>query len=476
MYYVTTLFNLIKKMKILIIFIIIASLLTYMFSGKDINNKEINFKTWNYKEAYFAGWCFWCMEWFFEAQKWVKEVIDWYIWWTKKTATYEQVSTWLTKHREWVKVIYNPDIVSYSKLVELYWTQIDPTDNGWQFADRWSQYTTAMFYSNDKEKKILENSKQALENSKKFNKTIATKILPFKTFFKAEEHHQNYYKKHYFRYKLYKKWSWRESFIEKNWETKIKKLKTMKKWYENYSEQALKNASEKYIVLFFHAEWCSTCKAFEKKVLSENIPNNILILKVDYDTNIKLKRKYNIVTQTSFVLVDNKWNFKKRWIWSRDINDIVKKIWDNSLSTKTYTKEELKKRLTPLQYKVTQEWGTEPPFHNKYWDNHEEGIYVDIIDGTPLFSSTDKFNSWTGWPSFTKPIDENFISEKTDNSLFMSRTEIKSKDSHLWHVFNDWPSDKWGLRYCINSAALNFIPKEKLKGTKYEKYLILFKK
>ena len=180
MYYVTTLFNLIKKMKILIIFIIIASLLTYMFSGKDINNKEINFKTWNYKEAYFAGWCFWCMEWFFEAQKWVKEVIDWYIWWTKKTATYEQVSTWLTKHREWVKVIYNPDIVSYSKLVELYWTQIDPTDNGWQFADRWSQYTTAMFYSNDKEKKILENSKQALENSKKFNKTIATKILPFK--------------------------------------------------------------------------------------------------------------------------------------------------------------------------------------------------------------------------------------------------------------------------------------------------------
>ena len=475
--------------KILSILFVAWIIWTYLFfwgnwkinNNKSLEHKNINVE--NLKEAYFAGWCFWCMEGIFEAQPWVSEAIVWYVGWDKKTASYEQVSTWLTKHREWIKVIYDPKIISYKKLAELYWTQIDPTDDWWQFADRWLQYTTAMFYTNDEQKKILEESKKALEDSKKFDKKIATKILPFKTFFPAEEHHQNYYKKHSIRYKLYKKWSGREWFIENHWENRIKQLEktsfkksnSNKNWYQNYSEDLVKNAWDKNKVLFFHADWCSTCNAFEKKVLSEKIPNNILILKVNYDTNIKLKRKYNIVTQTSFVLIDKNGNLKKRWIWARDINDIINKIWDTSLSAKTYTKEELKKRLTPLQYKVTQEWGTEPPFHNKYWNNHKEWIYVDIIDGTPLFSSTDKFNSWTGWPSFTKPIDDNFTKEKTDNSLFMTRTEIKSKDSHLWHVFNDWPSDKWGLRYCINSAALNFIPKEKLKGTKYEKYLKLFK-
>jgi peptide methionine sulfoxide reductase msrA/msrB len=139
-----------------------------------------------------------------------------------------------------------------------------------------------------------------------------------------------------------------------------------------------------------------------------------------------------------------------------------------------YTDEELREKLTPLQYKVTQEGGTEPPFNNLYWDNKEDGIYVDVIDGTALFSSTDKFESGTGWPAFTKPIDENFIEEETDDSLFMERVEIKAGNNHLGHVFEDGPEGEGGLRYCINSAALNFIPKDELVARGYSKYMSLF--
>ena len=152
----------------------------------------------------------------------------------------------------------------------------------------------------------------------------------------------------------------------------------------------------------------------------------------------------------------------------RKVTDSFRKPADN----------ELQKQLSPMQYKVTQHEGTEPPFQNEYWNNHEEGIYVDIVSGEPLFSSRDKFESGTGWPSFTKPLEPANVKTKTDKSLFMTRTEVRSAhaDSHLGHLFDDGPADKGGLRYCMNSASMRFIPVSKLAAEGYGEYLKLFEK
>jgi methionine-R-sulfoxide reductase len=138
---------------------------------------------------------------------------------------------------------------------------------------------------------------------------------------------------------------------------------------------------------------------------------------------------------------------------------------------------ELKKKLTPLQYEVTQHEGTETPFRNEYWDNHRAGIYVDVVSGEVLFSSLDKFESGTGWPSFTRPLEKANIVEKTDRKMFMTRTEVRSKhaDSHLGHVFDDGPAPT-NLRYCMNSASMRFIPVEKLEAEGYGQYKSLFEK
>ncbi|MDC3412975.1 peptide-methionine (R)-S-oxide reductase MsrB [Aquibacillus sp. 3ASR75-11] len=151
--------------------------------------------------------------------------------------------------------------------------------------------------------------------------------------------------------------------------------------------------------------------------------------------------------------------------------DFIEKHWKPSID-----QQELKSKLTPIQYHVTQENGTERPFQNEYWNHEEEGIYVDIVSGEPLFSSKDKYDAGCGWPSFTKPIDHYQIKEKTDTSHGMIRSEVRSNEanSHLGHVFEDGPKDKGGLRYCMNSAAMRFIPKDKMREEGYDYLTYLF--
>ena len=308
--------------------------------------------------AILAGGCFWCMVKPFTSYEGVEKVVSGYIGGHKENPTYKEVCSGGTGHYEAVEITFDNEKIKFKEILDIFWKQKDPQDENGQFADRGSQYKTAIFYTSDKQKEEAQVSKKRIEDLYFNGKEIATGILEASHFYPAEDYHQNYCKTNSKHYSVYYKNSGRYNFVKAKWD---------------------RNNSDR---------------------------NN------------------------------------------------------------------LRKILKDIEFEVTQNDMTEVPFENEYFDKFDKGIYVDLVDGRPLFSSSDKFDSGCGWPAFSKPIEDTALMERADYSFGMERTEVRSLGSncHLGHVFNDNPNSDNGLRYCINSAAIKFIPYDKMEECGYGEY------
>lgn len=361
---------------IYIVVSIVIAIVTIVYIGnpdKEESLVSIDSKSsLNEKTAVFANGCFWCVEHDLEEVKGVNSVVSGYSGGKGENPSYENYSG--LGHREVVLVSYDSSVVSYSDLVEHILKHGDPTDSEGSFVDRGIQYSPAIYFENDIEKKEAEEVIRKIKDLKVFDKEINIPVIERSKFWPAEEYHQDYAKKNAIKYNYYRSRSGRDDFLEKVWK--------------------------------------------------------------GHDTSNITKSYKNFIKPS---------------------------------------KDELKKILSPIQFDVTQNDGTEQPFNNEYDKNFEKGIYVDIVSGEPLYLSKDKYDSGTGWPSFVKPISDDLVLLKEDNTLFSKRVEVRSRiaDSHLGHVFDDGPKDRGGKRYCMNSVSLRFVPMKDMEKQGYGEFIKL---
>lgn len=355
-----------------------------------------------YQEIVLAGGCFWCTESEYNHVVGVISAVSGYadtaISYKNGTGpSYSDVSSKVVRAREAVQVIYDPAIISTSKILELYFRHINPVDSGGQFSDRGYQYSPAIYYVTLEQRDGAVSLIKKIDATKKFNKPVTVEVLAYKNFYPAEEYHQDYKDKNTVRYNLYREGSGRNVYTRETWA----------------------------------------------------------------DTSPYVKELFGDTRQATII---------RNSTSTKNMTTNIVSPW------KSFTqaiKEERLKTLTPLQFNVTQKKGTERANTNDSHTAEDRGIYVDVVSGEPLFLSSDKYDSGTGWPSFVKPLRDNVVTLHDDNGVFSTRTEVRSKiaDSHLGHVFDDGPGDRGGKRYCMNGAALTFIPLKDMEKEGYAEYM-----
>lgn len=422
---------------LLFLIIVVAVYLSSVFyqkltSKKVMLNQIVNTEEYDkkYAKIVLAGGCFWCTESEYHHRDGVIAAISGYADTSKDNPTYEEISSQSDSSgnkvtgREAVLVYYDKDKIKLENILDIYWKHIDPTDAGGSFADRGHQYTSAIYYFDDTQKDTILKSRDIVQKyineSKSFNKGNDDTNLETNSKVKIE-----------------------------NGGTAANKINTEILPYKNFfpAETYHQDYSDKNPVRYEYYRNGSGRNEFIKL----HWPNGMIENK-SIDSSLLNSSSTN-TSKIATTSVQSWHNFSQA------------------------DKEKRLKELTDIQYKVTQNSGTEPSHTSDYDKNFEKGIYVDIVSGEPLFLSTDKFDSGTGWPSFVRPLATSSVSLHMDKGFFSTRTEVRSSiaDSHLGHVFNDGPKDRGGQRYCMNGAALDFIPYDKMEAKGYGEFMKLIK-